>query len=153
MEANESLAYVAGFVDGEGCIRIVSGIRGPSGVSLHIVNSDEGVIDYINLLLPGRKYNQKRYGRRNLYRLCWSGEAAIDVIELILPYLIVKERIARLVVEYWRKFFKCDELDDMDFNGTDMFLKPGHKFVITEAEIILRKSFADKARKLIRGES
>ncbi len=149
MEANESLAYIAGFIDGEGCIRIGRGVLGPSGVSLHVVNSDEGVIDYINLMLPGRKYNKKRYGRKNLYRICWSGQDAINVIELVLPYLIVKRRLAELITEYWKEFFEWSEVDMPMLNEHNAFLKPVNRIVITEAEMILRKSYADRVQLLI----
>ena len=99
MEANESLAYIAGFFDGEGCLMILrNGVK--SSITAQITNSDEHVIYYINALLPGRIYGQKRYGRKKIYRLVWSGEEAINTIELLLPYLVVKRVMADLVLDY-----------------------------------------------------
>jgi len=104
MEANESLAYVAGFFDGEGCLMISrNGFN--SSIIAQITNSDERVIHYINALLPGHIYGQKRYGRKKIYRLVWRGEDAIDTIELLLPYLIIKKTMANLVLEYYDQLY------------------------------------------------
>lgn len=107
MEADESLAYVAGFFDGEGCLLITkNGVE--SSVVAQITNSDEYVIHYINALLPGRIYNQKRYGRKKIYRLVWSGDEAINTIELLLPYLVIKKVMADLILEYYSRLSKVN---------------------------------------------
>ena len=106
MEANESLAYIAGFLDGEGCL-MISRSGAKSSIVVQITNSDEDVIHYINTLLPGRVYGQKRYGRKEIHRLVWTGENAVNVIELLLPYLFVKKRLAEIMLDYYAEITDC----------------------------------------------
>ena len=98
MEANESLACVAGIVDGEGsiCVTVSAGKRPRPGHILRVAvyNTCWDVIYYINALLPGNIVEDNWAKKRNpsyrtKYSLVWYGTKAVDVIELLLPYLII----------------------------------------------------------------
>ncbi len=128
MEANESLAYIAGILDGEGCIGVYS--NGATGNSLTVVitNLCEELIDYIDACLPGCKYSR----RDKYFELHWHGRDAVLVIELLLPYLIVKKDVAEVALEF---YYTC-------IDGRVRTL------AITEAERILRNSYMARTKEL-----
>jgi hypothetical protein len=97
-----SAEYLAGFVDGEGCIGI-----GSTNTSLVLTLA----ISQVNLTVL--QEIQKDYGghltpckvkgnRRPAWILRWSSKAALSVIEKILPYLIVKKPQAEIAVKEWK---------------------------------------------------
>ena len=136
LSAAESLAYIAGIVDGEGsiCISVsVSKRSRPSHVlRVAVYNTCWDVIYYINALLPGNIVEDNWARKRNpnhktKYILVWYGRRAADVIELLLPYLIIKREVANLALEMWYKCF--DERE----GGS----------VLSEADIILRSKYSE----------
>ncbi len=135
MEANESLAYIAGFVDGEGSIGIHKSQGLYATLWLQVSNADERVIQYISHLLPGRIYATRRTRNGKVckisYKIQWNSQEAIDVLELILPYLIVKKDMAEVALEFWYKCYTNNQ---------------GR--IISEAEVILRKSYKDRISEL-----
>ena len=139
MEANETLAYIAGIIDGEGCIS-VSVLHSKSGRShnsiyVKIGNTCEEVIRYIDVLLPGGTSEVPGYGnRKTTYIIQWYGESAIDVIELVLPYLIIKRKVAELALDMWQR---C-------------FANRYRTSVLSEAERILRDEYVGRIRHLNR---
>jgi len=107
----ESLAYIAGILDGEGSVSIkVQSQKGRLYYSIcaRISNTNEELIDYINMLIPGNKYscNKETKGRLTLHEISWFGREAIDVLELLEPYLIVKRPLADIAKEFWYKCFE-----------------------------------------------
>jgi len=128
MEANESLAYIAGILDGEGTVGVYA--NGATGNSLVVIitNSCEDLIDYIDACLPGNKYF--RYGK--YFDLRWHGQDAEFVLELLLPYLIVKRDGAEVGIEFYR----------------NCIYGRVRNLVVTEAERILRNSYIARTKEL-----
>ncbi len=127
METNESLAYIAGFFDGEGCVMVSDSKGRCSTITIQFTNTNLDVLDYIaNLLEGSRIYSQKRYGRKEIWRLVLSSSFAVDAIELLLPYLVVKKDVAKLALEFYR---------------TCLYYR---RVVVDEAELILRRSYAKR---------
>lgn len=138
MEAGESLAYIAGFFDGEGSIGIHKSQGLYATLWVSISNTNREVIDYICYCLPSEVYAYPRSRNGKIYRLChtiqWNSQDAVNVLELILPHLIVKREIAEVALDFWYNCYRNSQ-----------------GVVVSEAEIILRKSYKDKISDLNHG--
>ena len=129
----DSLAYIAGILDGEGSVTVK--VKAYKSHVLHtlkviITNTSSELIDYISIRIPGitSSYQPKNRRHKVVYTLCWHGSYAADVLELLLPYLVVKRDVALVGLEMWDECFASRE----------------RKSALTEAEIILRKSYKDR---------
>ena len=91
------LAYVAGFVDGEGCLSI--GTNG--SVSLGIVNTSKCTLDFVlKVLGVGVIQDRKQIVNKRQYVFRAYGDNCMGAINLLLPYLIEKKDQALLLLEY-----------------------------------------------------
>ena len=98
------LAYTAGLLDGEGTIylRIVDG--GTLVLRLTIVNTNELLMQWLQLNFGGnvtRSRSDKNPKHKDLWAWGFSGNAAVDFLKSILPYLVIKKAQAQLGVEAW----------------------------------------------------
>jgi len=103
----DELAYIAGFIDGEGCIslhsiRHVRGSRTTVSPRLIIVNTHKGVIDYLAEKLNTTIYARPSCGNaKGTFRMSVQGKKRlIPLLHLLLPYLIVKKLQAELIIEW-----------------------------------------------------
>lgn len=101
------LAYIAGIVDGEGCIRIKKsnpnpGIRVTPGyhAAIQIRMVDESAISFIQQVLGGSYYKESAPApnRRPLFLYAAQNLIAERVLRKILPFLKVKRKQAELVL-------------------------------------------------------
>lgn len=91
------LAYVAGFVDGEGCFQIAKN----GGVSLSIINTSLVVLEYIQATLgKGSIRPRKQSVNKPQYVFRVYGDDCVEVIQEIAPFLIEKLEEALLVITY-----------------------------------------------------
>ena len=98
------IAYFAGIFDGEGCVSIQSGRQrdGTEILRMRLLVS--------NTCLPLLSFIQERFGgyidwvdkrsRRPCYHLRFDGSLAGTVLEVLLPYLIVKREVGRVALEF-----------------------------------------------------
>jgi len=98
-------AYVAGFLDGEGTIRINKSYTKARGVRYELqvcaVNTDPRPLIYLQKKYGGGVYTRKLVPRyKNAY--CWTlgQHAALKVLEEVLPYLVIKKERAELALEF-----------------------------------------------------
>lgn len=103
----EALAYIAGFIDGEGSIgihkRTRNGGRSIDWVpNVSVVNTHRPVMELIALSLGGtvRTRDHKRLGRKTIYTLSWSHRKARAIAAALLPYLKVKAAHAAVVAAF-----------------------------------------------------
>lgn len=102
-------AYLAGLMDGEGSISLARSFakrtRGRYVYPLvRIANTDKPMIDWIIQRIPfGALQYRSRMNERckNVYHIGWASSEAIEVLELILPYLITKKERAIIVIDLW----------------------------------------------------
>jgi hypothetical protein len=100
------LAYLAGIIDGEGCI-CVCRIKNPKArnyshtIVVTISNTNEALMLWIGKIWgrplryePGRSSNRKPQWRADA-----TGQAAVKIIEAILPYMIAKKPQAELALQ------------------------------------------------------
>jgi len=96
------MGYVAGIIDGEGCISVGSrGTRGDFEARVTIANTNQELLEYIQSLVGGKLYSQDtRVGWKRAYHLSWSGYDAIELCRITIPYLFLKRAQAGIILEY-----------------------------------------------------
>ena len=112
-------AYIAGLFDGEGCVTASMRSNNRRGVQIQliIVNTHLGVIQWLCTMLGGNVWTKHPTGRmrRPLHRwVARGGKACQDVLEAIMPYLIVK-RSQAIEAMKWQPgmpYERCLELHD-----------------------------------------
>jgi hypothetical protein len=102
---NDEAAYIAGFIDGEGCISIYpcnSKKDNPSFTPrIIITNLDSAVLAWIQEIVGGGNlYKKKKYKEhhRQAYSLQLTAGVTIPLLKRILPYLKVKTKQAKLAL-------------------------------------------------------
>jgi len=115
------LGYLAGIVDGEGCITLVADRRrGNYRPLVYVCNMNEEVIKYVNAVLNpfGRlKVHDYRRGKKKPIHSVTINRYhdAYIVLSKLIPYLKGKRRQAELILEFinmrrfWRKEIVRDE--------------------------------------------
>jgi len=101
-------AYLAGFIDGEGCLTIKNGGPNcPNGrIQLNIYNTNEVILRYIRDKVGfGCVYVGTKEGKYNSKaKTCWRYEVAacqcFVLLSSLLPYLRVKREQAELLLQY-----------------------------------------------------
>lgn len=104
----KTLSYIAGFFDGEGTINISPG-RGSNyyTLSISVTNTDHEILFQLKEWLGGKVSNAKVRNARSKPVRRWSVDSgqAEEILEALLPYLIVKKRRAHLAIGF-RELFK-----------------------------------------------
>ena len=109
----EDLAWLAGFVDGEGSISIrkasaPSRIRTSHQLFMSITNTNIECLRYIHTKYGGSLYHHDKSIRTNQkasMRWVVRGWEAIRMIELIRPFLKIKQLQADIALEYKKLMF------------------------------------------------
>ena len=106
---NLSLAWAAGFADGEGCISLAkqtfrTGRRATYAMRFDVFQNNQEVLLHFEAAVdvPGRLYATKRTtaANRQLYHLTYSGQKAYEVIGRLHPFLRRKGPEAAIALEY-----------------------------------------------------
>jgi len=103
------LAYLAGIIDGEGSIYIgnfSSNLKTGSKyyqTNIEVTNSDKSLIDWLFNTFGGRIYTYSmkqmpKNARRTYYRWIATGERVTHLVEIILPYIIIKKRQCEIMI-------------------------------------------------------
>ena len=92
------LAYIAGYMDGEGCFRANKG-----NIEVQIKNTYPHVLHYIQGLFGGSVREEKREVVNPKHRTAFSfsiyGDSAREMVRCLLPYLREKKTQAALTLE------------------------------------------------------
>ena len=99
-----SLAWAAGFIDGEGCIaapvRLRDRNRRDYGLALYVGQVDPAPLHVLAGLFGGNVTPRKTAaGRRLIYMWRINGSKAEAALRRLLPHLIVKRRQAEIALE------------------------------------------------------
>lgn len=105
--SERDLSYIAGIIDGEGCISICS--TNPSKETqtpshwclINVTNTDYRLISYLqSYFKAGSISTRKSKGnRKEAYSWVVNGSNAMRVAEELLPYLLLKKEQAELLIE------------------------------------------------------
>ncbi len=144
-------AYIAGLIDGEGCIRIH---KNNGGHDMHVViNQNDGrILDYCLGVFGGKIYRNPDASCRTseLWKWIISGEKAAAMLKKVLPFLIRKKKEAEVAIafeqkkrkylEEWRKSFGVKGIQGAQ-------VKPQPKYMIDYKEKMYLKLIELKKEK------
>jgi hypothetical protein len=130
-------AYVAGFVDGEGCISVCESGQNPLkswNKTITITNTNRAILVRIRKQLKEeepevngqlRIHYKGDAAYKRSYRLLYQGKKSVKIISLILPYLQVKKKVAQAVIDmpYRRPSWRGQNPDWKTYNKQLRFLK------------------------------
>lgn len=113
MTFEQSIIYLAGIIDGEGCIGIecMAPCKKKDGTwirkhnyytpRLTVINTSKKVIDLLMKTFGGTYSTRKTIqGRKTCFAWRIFGEALINVLRAVIPYLQIKYDQAQLVLEF-----------------------------------------------------
>lgn len=102
------LAYVAGIIDGEGCIGLYLSKKSSYyfiQVAVHMTN--EWMITWLSNNFSGSKNVYTHYRKRANCKPEWAwnitGKKALEFLELIYPYLKLKKAEAEIAINFQRR--------------------------------------------------
>lgn len=121
----EEIAYVAGVVDGDGCITLTPIKRNYKTFYMphfHIVNTNLKMIKFCQKIIGGRilTFKDKRHNRKLRYRLYSHNiSEIIKILTKILPYLVTKKERAEVLLKfckYRKKHYHKKNYGDFESN-------------------------------------
>ncbi|MFZ5852303.1 MAG: hypothetical protein ACOYY2_13045 [Actinomycetota bacterium] len=112
MRSETEIAYLAGILDGEGCITLVRN-QGPAGYEdrtyyrlvVNVTNTDAGLLDWIAQRWPDCRLGVVNVGKaaeraKDCLRLTWTGPRALGLLSQVRPYLVAKAGQADIAVRF-----------------------------------------------------
>lgn len=103
---NSTAAWMAGFIDGEGCITVNSQIRKETGYRYFrpifaIYNTCRKPLEIIQRYFGGKIGIVPAKGnKRKQYLLRYSQVVARKLVKRVLPYLVVKKQVAEAMLAF-----------------------------------------------------
>ena len=96
------IAYIAGFFDGEGCIRIKHANQGGNSyyVIAHITNTNELILGMVKNLFGGNIRVQEKGRNKKVFSWSISTSEAVDFLKTIEPFLNEKQEQALLAIYF-----------------------------------------------------
>lgn len=96
------VAYIAGFFDGEGCIRIKKASQGGNSyyIWVAITNSNKEILDYVVGIFGGSVKKAERTPNKTIYHLLITSSEATDMLKTILGFLREKRTQAKLAIYF-----------------------------------------------------
>lgn len=103
-----NLAYLAGIIDGEGCIRIAKRVKrseekwGYYELSLVVTNTDARLIKWIESTFGGSvtPLARRKSHHKDLYEWVVSSRAAGSILSAVEKFMIVKKEQAQLALRF-----------------------------------------------------
>lgn len=104
--ANDEMSvYLAGYVDGEGCIRIWRDREHRRFLlRFTIASGDLKPIQAISSMVGGKISLINKTNLKTIYRLDLRSSKAVDVIYSLLPFLIIKREQAEFGLEFYNRY-------------------------------------------------
>jgi hypothetical protein len=93
-------AYLAGILDGEGCIYLKKNKPHGSIIgAIEIANTSNELATWIMSRFGGKIYFKKSYpgNSKPCYTIRWNGREAGSLLPNLLPYIVIKKRKAELL--------------------------------------------------------
>lgn len=108
MTYKEKLIYLAGIIDGEGCVKPhFAKKRNVYEARCEVSNTSKELIDWLYENFRGFNSPIKREGNRKpQYRWRLRNREMKKIIPLIIPYLIIKKEEAEQSLKLIKKFYK-----------------------------------------------
>lgn len=96
------IAYIAGFFDGEGCVRIKKANQGGNSYYLiaHITNTNPVILKKVQDLFGGNTRLQEKGRNKPIYNWYITSSEANDFLKTLQPFLIEKKSQAELGIKF-----------------------------------------------------
>lgn len=96
------IAYIAGFFDGEGCVRIKKANQGGNSYYLiaHITNTNPVILKKVQDLFGGNTRVQENGRNKPIYNWYITSSEANDFLKTLQPFLIEKKSQAELGIKF-----------------------------------------------------
>ena len=120
---NTELAYLAGFFDGEGCIRIIcvkdrGYLYGNHRLWIQLTNTNQEIMDKIRNL---GWYVREIKKLKKHWKRCWVGvlkdNKALEFLQSVFPFLTVKRDEAKLAIEFQLRKLEMKNKKGRNGNG------------------------------------
>ena len=138
MRHTEVLAYMAGIIDGEGCILIGRKSQGKGKsprltLIVNIVNTNEWLIQWIKMQFGGNIRN--RFPPNPNAKMIWTwrveSKKAMELLKLVLPYLQIKRPQAELAIQFQsRKRFRGGTLIQRSLTDEEKALNEANQILM-----------------------
>ena len=141
--SKEELAYIAGIIDADGYLGISRNTtkkqrqRSPKYQSeICVINTDKRLMDWFEKRVGGLVNARIVYGKNDKVSYRWRIKESChpDFLKMIIPCLVIKQRQAELIVEYWSKKTKS--------------YRQGRKWQMPDEEKELRAHYHQELKKL-----
>ena len=141
------LAYMAGIIDGEGCIRIGKGNQGGNNkkvnytLKMSIGMANPYIPQMFRFVFGGHFFQSTEGTAERLPTWQWGIDSnkAVDVLRTLLPYLKLKKSEAELAIEFQKGKRICQSGIKRGENRTD------EEQALEEAQYILMHNLKDKS--------
>lgn len=129
------IAYIAGFFDGEGCVRIKKANQGGNSYYLiaHITNTNPVILQKVKDLFGGNTRMQEKGRKKPVYNWCITSSEANDFIKTLYPFLIEKKTQVDLGIKFHESKEKMSLKEKEEFYKKMMDLK---KVIYENPELI-----------------
>ncbi len=97
------LAYIAGFVDGEGCVRIKKSNQSGNSyyITFQVTNSDEIPLNLIKEIFGfGKVYFQEKAKNKVIWQYYATCNDAVDICRTLVGYSITKKEQMKLAIKF-----------------------------------------------------
>lgn len=96
------LAYIAGFIDGEGCIRIKKSNKSGNSyyLTVQVTNCDKQPLLLIQSVFGGKVYFQEKGVNKVIWQYYITCSEAADLLKTLSGFLISKKPQAELAIEF-----------------------------------------------------
>jgi LAGLIDADG-like domain len=97
-----TIAYIAGFFDGEGCVRLKQSNQNEHSyyVIAHITNSNRAILEQVQDLFGGTIRMQEHAVNKTIYNWQITSAEAVDFLQTLSPFLQDKLEQALLAIKY-----------------------------------------------------
>jgi len=98
------IAYIAGFFDGEGCIRIKKASQGGNSYYLWvaITNSNKEILEFIKDIFGGKVRRAEKTINKVIYHYLITSSEANDMLKVLLGFLKEKKKQADFGIWFHR---------------------------------------------------
>lgn len=96
------LAYIAGFVDGEGCIRIKKSSQSGNSyyLTFQVTNTDKGPLELIKQIFGGKVFFQEKGKNKVVWQYYATCSEAADTLRVLEGFLISKKEQAGFAIQF-----------------------------------------------------
>ena len=119
------LSYIAGFIDGEGCIRIKKANKTGDSyyITLQVTNTDKTPLDLIQSIFGGKVYSQGRGVNKKVWQYYITCSGAVDVLKTLEGFFLCKKQQAIIAIYFHDHKETLNNDDKLWYYNAMRFLK------------------------------